>query len=778
MENIQRFVLSVFLIGISSMCFAQENIWLEAETGAEYDPIIVKSDSSASQEIFLASKDWSHTGRIDFNVTIETAGVYHLWARLKMPWEGMIPYRISVDGGTQVEWAADTRPLTQLQQWNWANSFFTVSLMPGDHVISLYNNQGGPNLHIDKILITDDSNFTPTGAGGAEEVSGTANTFRSTVVDDYGQLSVQGSQLVDKNGQPVQLQGVSTHGLQWFPLVEGQTVPNVAEFFGAEVIRLAMYVEATAPNNSNDFWNGYMADPVGMKARTKQAIDEAIAAGIYVIVDWHIHNIPGDFVTEATDFFKEIALEYGSYPNIIYEIANEPLSAAPWPHIKTYAETVIPEIRAYDPDNVIIVGTSTWSQDIHQAAADPLSFTNIMYAFHYYAGTHNFTDMSNRVTAALNSGIAIFVSEWGTSNVTTNGSNFPVAKQWLDFMNAKKLSWANWSLGDKDETSSLLKPDAGMSGPWTDADLTESGIELKPYFDAPKPSCSGNICPNVLPLALSQLVTAELNTNKAIILKGKDFDGTVSSFIIDTAPLHGSVSLNGSSAIYTPANGYLGDDEFTIVAIDNEGGLSLPAKIYIEVNEPCGISCIPVADNKSVATTDGVGIDIVLSGSDSNGIIASYQMVSPPTNGVLLLDGSTATYNPSSGFVGNDSFTYAVVDNDGEVSSPATVTVQVKPDPLSLLSCDMVSEDEWVDGFTVYFSLTNNGTEAINAWQLTIDLGAGESYVDGWSAAFTGSSGSLSVENLAWNGTLQPGQSTSFGFSGAHSGVHQTPVCH
>src|SRR5690606_25987100 len=109
----------------------------------------------------------------------------------------------------------------------------------------------------------------------------------------------------------------------------------------------------------------------------------------------------------------------------------------------------------------------------------------IMYAFHYYAGTHDFNTMKNKVDSALNAGIAVFVSEWGSSDVGTSSSNYSVAKQWMDYMNQRKLSWINWSLGNKDENSSILNPRAPMNGPWVEGVLTQAGKSLQPYFNSP-----------------------------------------------------------------------------------------------------------------------------------------------------------------------------------------------------------------------------------------------------------------------------------------------------
>lgn len=208
----------------------------------------------------------------------------------------------------------------------------------------------------------------------------------STPVATHGQLSVKGTQLVDKNGNGYQLRGMSTHGITWFPdFINENSFRTLRDDWNTNVVRLAMYVD--------EWGNGqcYMKNKDGSRQLLEKGVDICIKLGMYVIIDWHVLN-PGDptaYTDEAISFFNDISKKYADYPNIIYEIVNEPNGNATWGGvIKPYAEKVIPVIRKNDKDAVIIVGTPTWSQDIDQALADPLDFDNVMYALHFYAATH------------------------------------------------------------------------------------------------------------------------------------------------------------------------------------------------------------------------------------------------------------------------------------------------------------------------------------------------------------------------------------------------------
>ncbi|MCD1261315.1 cellulase family glycosylhydrolase [Paenibacillus athensensis] len=289
------------------------------------------------------------------------------------------------------------------------------------------------------------------------------------IVDQYGQLKVVGSQLQNQAGQAIQLKGMSSHGIQWYGnFVNKSSMQWLRDQWGLTVFRVAMYTAE----------NGYISNPAANKAKVKEAVQAAIDLGVYVIIDWHIlsDNDPNIYKAQSKAFFQEMATTYGSYPNVIYEIANEPNGGVTWSgQIKPYAQEIASAIRAIDPDNIIIVGTGTWSQDVQDAAASPLAINNVMYTVHFYAGTHG-QYLRDRITSAMNSGIAVFVTEWGTSDASGNGGPYLTdAKTWTDFLASKKVSWANWSLSDKSESSAALLPGASTTGGWTDAQLSASG---------------------------------------------------------------------------------------------------------------------------------------------------------------------------------------------------------------------------------------------------------------------------------------------------------------
>ncbi len=309
----------------------------------------------------------------------------------------------------------------------------------------------------------------------AEEIEVTG---KYGLVSDIGQLSVKGADLVGADGNPVQLRGVSTHGIQWFPKFANKEVFRyLRDEWNINTIRLAMYSGES---------EGYTSSTkAGIEQTVQNAVDYCIELDMYVIIDWHVlaDQSPQVRKADALRFFEYMSEKYADYPNVIYEICNEPNGYASWSgDVKPYAEEVIPVIRNNDPDSVIIVGTTTWSQDIDKALADPLKYDNIMYALHYYATTH--TDwLRDRVKDCYSKGLPIFVSEFGNCDASGNGANnLTEARKWLELLDSLNISYMNWSLCDKSESASLLAPGASATGGWTDNDLTENGRFMRDWF--------------------------------------------------------------------------------------------------------------------------------------------------------------------------------------------------------------------------------------------------------------------------------------------------------
>ncbi len=249
----------------------------------------------------------------------------------------------------------------------------------------------------------------------------------------------------------------------------GQTVAWLKSDWKSNLIRASMGVDETA---------GYLTDSSN-KTRVTTVVDAAIANDMYAIIDWHSHHAE-QYQSQSIAFFKEMATKYGNTNNVIYEIYNEPLQISWSGVIKPYAQAVIAAIRAIDPDNLIIVGTPSWSQDVDTAANDPITgYANIAYTLHFYAGTHG-QSLRDKASTALSRGIPLFVTEWGSVGASGDGAvATSETNAWVSFMKANSISNANWALNDKAEGASALVSGASANGGWTSSQLTASGSLAK-----------------------------------------------------------------------------------------------------------------------------------------------------------------------------------------------------------------------------------------------------------------------------------------------------------
>ncbi len=286
----------------------------------------------------------------------------------------------------------------------------------------------------------------------------------------YGDLAVDGTNIIGEDGNPVQLKGISNHGINWFPdYVNLDLMTEINQQTEINTFRIAMYTED---------YNGYLNTDADSQQQLLQIIDDAVSYAtkldMYVIIDWHIlnDNNPITHQQEAIEFFTLMSEKYGDLDNVIFEICNEPNGDTSWADIESYANEVIPAIRA-NSDNIIIVGTPTWSQDVDQV--QKLDYDNIVYTLHFYAATHQ-DDLRTKAQAAIDNDIPLFVSEFGITEASGNGAvDTEQADEWIDFLDENMISYVMWNLSNKDESSALIKSDVTKTSGFSKDDLTESG---------------------------------------------------------------------------------------------------------------------------------------------------------------------------------------------------------------------------------------------------------------------------------------------------------------
>lgn len=293
-------------------------------------------------------------------------------------------------------------------------------------------------------------------------------TKKSNLVSYNGWLSLNGTNIVNANGEKFQLKGMSSHGLQWYgDLINEKNIRILRDEWNSNIFRIAMYTSE----------GGYI-DNMSLYDTLIKKIDMLIQNDMYVIIDWHIlsDNNPNIYLNESVVFFNKISKKYANVPNVLYEICNEPHWVSWDNDIKPYADKVIKVIRKNSSKALIIVGTNTWSQDVTDPINNRIEDNNVLYALHFYSGTHK-EDLRNKANQALNAGLPIFVSEWGVSYASGNGGvNLNEANKWVTWMNRNNISFTSWSLSNKNESSAILK--SGMTI-INDNNLSDAGVYLK-----------------------------------------------------------------------------------------------------------------------------------------------------------------------------------------------------------------------------------------------------------------------------------------------------------
>lgn len=311
-----------------------------------------------------------------------------------------------------------------------------------------------------------------TQSSGQEENDDSAK--KTSVVERHGQLKVKGSKIVDEKGDTVQLRGVSFgwHNL-WPRFYNRGTVTELAQDWGADVVRCSIGLDLDE--------NTFDKNPDHAYALVDSIVQGAVDNGIYTIIDFHSHanNLP-----LAKEFFETVSKKYGHLPNVMYEIWNEPLEVE-WKETKDYAEEIIPIIRKNAPEAIVIAPTPRWDQDVHLAADDPItSDDNVAYSIHYYAAKHT-DDLRARAEYAISKGLPLFMSECASMMHTGDGViDTKSWEEWMDLADRNDISWVCWSVSDKDETCSMLRPSADSDGTkWKDDDLKPWAVLVKYYIN-------------------------------------------------------------------------------------------------------------------------------------------------------------------------------------------------------------------------------------------------------------------------------------------------------
>jgi VCBS repeat-containing protein len=213
-------------------------------------------------------------------------------------------------------------------------------------------------------------------------------------------------------------------------------------------------------------------------------------------------------------------------------------------------------------------------------------------------------------------------------------------------------------------------------------------VDVTPVNDPPVP---GDITDPTWNSTSGQYeVSTPEDTAKSGTIAASDLDADTLSFTEQTAPTHGSITLNATTGAwtYTPDADYVGNDSFVVTVADGHGG-SANVTVLVDVtpvNDPPvpGDVLDPTWNSSSgqyeVSTPEDTAKSGTIAASDLDADTLSFTTQTGPAHGTLTLNPATGdwTYTPDADYVGADSFVVTVADGHGG-SANVTVLVDVTP---------------------------------------------------------------------------------------------------
>jgi len=422
-----------------------------------------------------------------------------------------------------------------------------------------------------------------------------------TPVARHGLISTSGNQVVNAQGQPVQLRGMSlfwSHSRDARHFYNAATVGHLRNDWGADVVRAAMAVNLNWSNDEVSYLGGghnpqHGSDSAGNWNRVTTVIEAAKAQGMYVIVDWHAYyqHTNGQSNTlppaqRAVNFFVALSNKYpqADNPHIIWEIFNEPVgthhaenggadATAFWNNsIRPWANTVARAIRANGDDRLIIVGTPFFCQAPDIAAANPLRMSDaadapliphVAYSAHFYAGStgsgvddHNI-GLQRRIIRTMSVyNLPVFISECGTVRADGAGQHDgPRSTLWMEFLEQYKIGWAAWSLSSMNQGSAALVGNAQalatQNTPWADNQLSESGRFFRNELRRTEPRTRRFASVRLVLEGQGTIAS----TPPSLIVAGQDNITATVRLVSPDYPFIGWSISNGASGTGTPVQG-------------------------------------------------------------------------------------------------------------------------------------------------------------------------------------------------------------------------------
>ena len=213
--------------------------------------------------------------------------------------------------------------------------------------------------------------------------------------EDLPWLRVDGKWIEDENGNPVTLRGISFCGFN------NEWGEKVLPDFQNKIAKVTNGNNGWYPNLLRLPIKDYHLNNFSLEEiyQTLQAgVDECVKQKVYCIIDWHaVDGEEGaDWRSPEMDrktkaFWSYIAPRFKDYPNVIFELYNEPgypklVTAQNWRNWRDKGQEWVDIIREEAPKNLILIGSPLWGQITRFAPDYPFEGDPLAYVNHTYPG--------------------------------------------------------------------------------------------------------------------------------------------------------------------------------------------------------------------------------------------------------------------------------------------------------------------------------------------------------------------------------------------------------
>jgi endoglucanase len=222
----------------------------------------------------------------------------------------------------------------------------------------------------------------------------------------------------------------------------------------------------------------------------RPVVDYCAENGFYVIVDWHYIDDTNQHRSTTTEFWSYMAPRFAEDSNVLFELFNEPINYGDWNGVRSDMQSWLDTVRASAPDNLVLVGTPNWCQNVGPTAANPVNGTNVAYVAHMYPMHWAEPSLRDEITTAA-AAHPVFVSEWGfeqNSNEIVDGTISSYGNPFRQFIDGLGVSWTAWCASSSwfprmfDNNYNLLVGEGYMGGFTKDwlYDMRNDGVPVSP----------------------------------------------------------------------------------------------------------------------------------------------------------------------------------------------------------------------------------------------------------------------------------------------------------